>query len=372
MIQALPRSLSQSRFVGGSSAKRCLCLIRSFLGFAIFCSLTQLNAFAKSEAPIEARVEACGQTSPVSSVGDAADDPAIWIHPSNPNSSLILGTDKKKGLAAYDLDGNLKQFLELGPVNNVDLRASIRVGTLDKDLVVLSHRQHRSIDIVEIKSDASLSFAARIPTNLPDVYGICMHKTASGAAEVFINSKSGRLQHYMLQLQQGQLAGVLKQEWSFSSQIEGCVVDDATGIIFVGEEAKGVWAIPFNTGATSPRLVLEVGPWLKADVEGLALAPHKARGPLLIVSSQGDHQFVVLRATSPFEIIGRFSVVGSTEKGIDAVTSTDGIEVYAAPVGTKYPRGLMVVQDGSPAKSAGTQNFKIVCWEDVLTALRLN
>jgi 3-phytase len=38
-----------------------------------------------------ARVE----TEPVPSSGDAADDPAIWVHPGDPARSLVLGTDKK-------------------------------------------------------------------------------------------------------------------------------------------------------------------------------------------------------------------------------------------------------------------------------------
>ncbi|MDP5027094.1 MAG: phytase, partial [Flavobacterium sp.] len=37
------------------------------------------------------------------------DDPAIWIHPTNPSSSLIIGTDKDSdgGLYLYDLNGKI-------------------------------------------------------------------------------------------------------------------------------------------------------------------------------------------------------------------------------------------------------------------------
>jgi 3-phytase len=38
------------------------------------------------------------ETDPVPSSGDAADDPALWIHPTEPASSLIVGTDKDAGL----------------------------------------------------------------------------------------------------------------------------------------------------------------------------------------------------------------------------------------------------------------------------------
>ena len=46
------------------------------------------------------------ETRPVPNRDDAADDPAIWIHPLSPELSLILGTDKQGGLHLYDMDGS--------------------------------------------------------------------------------------------------------------------------------------------------------------------------------------------------------------------------------------------------------------------------
>ena len=36
---------------------------------------------------------------------DSADDPAIWINRESIENSVIIGTDKKGGLATYDLAG---------------------------------------------------------------------------------------------------------------------------------------------------------------------------------------------------------------------------------------------------------------------------
>ena len=68
------------------------------------------------------QVVATLETEPVPSSGDAADDPAIWIHPTDPLLSTILGTDKLLGLAVYDLSGQQIQFIPDGNLNNVDLR----------------------------------------------------------------------------------------------------------------------------------------------------------------------------------------------------------------------------------------------------------
>src|SRR5687767_14304370 len=51
------------------------------------------------------RPQARGQTEPMQHAGDSADDPAIWLHPTKPELSLILGTDKQGGLVVYDMDG---------------------------------------------------------------------------------------------------------------------------------------------------------------------------------------------------------------------------------------------------------------------------
>jgi len=46
--------------------------------------------------PVLPEVAAQRQTDPVGRQGDAADDPAIWIHPQRPAQSRVLGTNKNK------------------------------------------------------------------------------------------------------------------------------------------------------------------------------------------------------------------------------------------------------------------------------------
>ncbi|MGH2667571.1 MAG: phytase, partial [bacterium] len=43
-------------------------------------------------APIS--VSADAETVPVTSSGDSADDPAIWVNPADPSKSLVIGNDK--------------------------------------------------------------------------------------------------------------------------------------------------------------------------------------------------------------------------------------------------------------------------------------
>src|SRR5438094_9789196 len=61
--------------------------------------------------PVTARPEARAQTAPVPHRGDAADDPAVWIHPRDPGLSLVFGTDKQGGLHSYNMDGSEEQVV---------------------------------------------------------------------------------------------------------------------------------------------------------------------------------------------------------------------------------------------------------------------
>ena len=73
------------------------------------------------------QVSATVETDPVPGGGDA-DDAAIWVHPSDPDRSTIIGTDKESGLGVYDLSGTQIQFVTGIQPNNVDIRHDFPLG----------------------------------------------------------------------------------------------------------------------------------------------------------------------------------------------------------------------------------------------------
>ena len=68
-------------------------------------------------------------------VRDAADDPAIWVDPTNRTRGVIIGADKQAGLYVYDLSGAQVQYLPGGKPNNVDLRAGFATPAGERVLV---------------------------------------------------------------------------------------------------------------------------------------------------------------------------------------------------------------------------------------------
>jgi 3-phytase len=323
-------------------------------------------------APVLANVKALSQSDPVGRQGDAADDPAIWIHPQQPSLSRVLGTNKKQGLLAYDMQGKLLQELPVGRLNNVDVRANFKLGQQTIDLAVASNRDHNSLSLFSIdRRSGELREAGEIATPLKEIYGICLFQPASGELYAIANGKDGTFLQYRLSAPNGTVQGELVRQFKVDSQPEGCVADDQRQRLFLGEEDVGVWAV--DARADQPATltsVIKVGPQLHADVEGLALYQSAAHD-YLVISSQGNDSYLVLDAEPPFAVRGAFRVGLNAALGIDGASETDGLEVTSVNLGGPWGQGLLVVQDGRKRMPEQTQNFKFVPWAEVTQALKL-
>ncbi|KAA0942274.1 MULTISPECIES: phytase [unclassified Pseudomonas] len=323
-------------------------------------------------APVLPEVAAIRQSEPVGRQGDAADDPAIWIHPEHPSKSRVLGTNKKQGLLAYDLDGKLLQELAVGRLNNVDVRSSFKLGQQTVDLAVASNRDHNSLSLFSIdRSSGELRVAGEIATPLKAIYGICLFQPASGEIYAIANDKDGTFLQYRLSAPDGRVQGELVRQFKVDSQPEGCVADDQRQRLFIGEEDVGVWAVDARSDQPAQLTsVIKVGAQLQADVEGLALY-QSAKRDYLVISSQGNDSYLVLDAEPPFASHGAFRVGLNALAGIDGASETDGLEVTAINLGGPWSQGMLVVQDGRKRMPEQTQNFKFVPWDQVTKALKL-
>lgn len=316
-------------------------------------------------------IEPVVQTEPVARFGDAADDPAIWVHPTDATRSRVLGTNKKQGLLVYDLDGKQLQLLEVGRVNNVDLRQGVTAGGRTWDLAVATQRDEQSLVIFSVDADGKVKEEGRVGTELGDIYGVCSGRSRGNQFDVYANDKDGRFVHVRIDQRDAKWVGEVKRRFKVASQPEGCVVDETQDLVFVGEEKRGVWVLSSREDvAPKLSLVLGVGGLLQADVEGLAIYQGASRS-YLVVSSQGNDSYVVLDSRAPYKVYGAFRIGINPARGIDAVSETDGIEVTSRPLGAAFPRGMLAAQDGYKFMPNGPQNFKLVSWDDIARVLKL-
>ena len=309
------------------------------------------------------------ETQPVAHFGDAADDPAIWVNPRKADKSLILGTDKQGGLGVYNLDGEQIQFLATGRLNNVDVKTLTYGEKQTYHLVAASNRDNNTIALFEIDpKKRRLRFINEIPTDLDEVYGLCMYAhQVNQQYYVFINDKDGRYTQYQLSPVNKSWQADKVRSFSMTDQPEGCAADEVTGKVFIGVEELGIWTLDADhTHAENLQQILSVGEFnLKDDIEGLAIYQSE-RHRLLVVSSQGNGSYALFHADSPFNYVGSFKVIANQAAGIDGSSQTDGLEVTAQPLGAKFPRGMLVVQDGRNVMPVERQNFKLVSMEEVL------
>ncbi len=338
---------------------------------------TPLDRTSPSPSPTNI-VSASVETEPVDTFGDTADDPAIWIHPTDPAQSLIIGTQKQRGLNVYDLTGHKLQSLQDGRINNVDIRYDFELGGESVDIITASNRSNDSIAIYTI-DPASLTLRdvadGVIDTGMTEPYGQCMYRSAtSGAYFVFINDTDGLVKQWKLEAtNDDRIAARLVRQFDVGSQTEGCVADDAAGDLYIGEEDVGIWKYSAEPDGGESRLLVDSvdGDNLTADVEGLSIYYGPGDSGYLIASSQGSDNFVVYDRAGDNSFVGIFHIVADEFLGIDGVSETDGLDVTAANLGIAFPNGVFVAQDGRNISPDERQNFKLVPWQRIAEAMGL-
>jgi 3-phytase len=324
-------------------------------------------------------VTALVETVPVASVGDAADDPVIWANPGDPSRSLVVATDKKAGMYVYDMHGKVTDFRADGKMNTTDLREGFMLGGKPAILVTASDRTHKTIAIYRLDpATRKLVDVADGPqaTGLEDPYGLCMYRSArSGKTYVFINSPEGLVRQWELRdAGNGRVRAVQVRDFRMHSQAEGCVADDANGMLYINEEDVATWRLgaePDGGDAMTAIGRVDGNPALKDDLEGIAIYDLGDGHGYIVLSSQGNNTYAVYRRDGDHAYLGSFAVVADGARGIDGASETDGLDVSSRNLGPGFGHGAMVTQDGHDVLPAQTQNYKYVPWESIARALHL-
>jgi 3-phytase len=321
-------------------------------------------------------------------VGDDPDDPAIWIHPTNPSQSLVIATNKTAvpsgALVVYDLEGKIVQtIVGLDRPNNVDIRQSVLAdegGTM-MDIAAVTERYRSSVRLYRIEaSSRKLSelpplggfkvFEGEQGDNAAPM-GIALYRRpVDGALFAIVGRKSGPAEGYLWQYRLGiGTDGAVSAElvrkfgaYSGRQEIESIAVDDALGYVYYSDEAAGVrkyYADPDHPDAAR-ELAFFGQTGYEGDHEGLAIYATSAREGYLISTDQIEGRsryFVYRREGTLVNLHDHSEVLAVIEGGAD---STDGIEVTPVPLGPRYPHGLLA------AMNSASKNFLFYAWPERL------
>jgi 3-phytase len=364
-MQTIRTTVSPSISVSRSISRRLPAVTAAVaVGLAAGAASGASGAFAASGSSAATLTPAL-ETPAFAGSGDIADDPAIWVNPKDPAASVVIATNKAKsggGIAVYDVNGKLLQFRKDGALNNVDVRAGMSLGGKSTVVVTASNRTTNSLAFYRLDTatrQLSPINADTVSTGFAP-YGACMYTSAkSGDLYAFVSSDTtGVVDQYQLLDAGGKVDAKKVRTLKVGTLSEGCVADDETGALYVGEEDKGIWKYGAEPASgTSRTAVGTVGDGhLKADVEGLAIASRPGGAGYLVASSQGDSTYALYdRATGRW--VKSFKI--GDGKSVDGASLTDGLDVTTANAGPAFPNGLLVVHD-SANSGAKVSNYKFV------------
>jgi len=309
---------------------------------------------------------------------DTADDACIWIDPTDPNLSLIIGQSKDDshgGIHLYDLSGHELEFYEHGKMNGTDVRYNFPLGGELVDIVVASNRSTVSVDIYKVDpSKRQLKRVGTIPTGRTQIYGVCMyHNPTTNEFYAIPNHKDGTVQQWrLLDDGTGQVIGTKVREFDVGTQPEGCVADDEFAKLYIGEENVGIWKYGAEPTDGTSRVSVDTvsSGHLTACVEGLAIYYTTDQAGYLIVSSQGSNTFAIYQRRGNNDYIETFRIVSNDALGIDGCTTTDGIDVTNVSLGSAFPKGLFIAHDHhNTGDDDDNSNFKLVPWDSIASAV---
>ncbi len=332
--------------------------------------------------------------------GDS-DDPAIWVNPENGSSSLVITTLKDGGLAVFDLQGKIVQTVLPAPFgeiryNNVDLVYGFDLDGDTVDLAVVSDRANDTLAIFKINPSTLQLEDITSPNMLETIFGVddgeatayglaTYNSPVSGETYAFVTQADGnQVAQLQLTAENGKVTANVVRTLSLpaptgdmtDSQSEGIVVDQELGFLYVALENQ-VGIVRFSaepSGGDKFQVIQPIGAdYLVPDIEGLNIYYGANGSGYLIANSQGDSSYALFSREGTNEYLGSF-VVGDNG-AIDQVNESDGLDVINVPLGSAFPNGLLVLQDGAndPQNAVedgdelenNSTNFKFVPWESV-------
>lgn len=312
---------------------------------------------------------------PQSAEDDSADDPAIYIHPNDATKSIVYGSDKKGGIIAYNMSGKQVAYYNKGKINNIDVRENVVSEGNNITVFAGSDRTNKDIIIATINLDGSLNFEPILGTGIlrnKKVYGFCLGNNQDGLY-AYINTKQGEIFRFLLKRSNKQWNAELVNTYVLDSQPEGMVADDENNILYVGEENRGIWKFDLSKSGFKPSLLdnssEENNSNLTYDIEGLAIYKTNDTEGYLMASSQGNNSYAVYEREGNNRYITSFRIVDGV---VDGVEETDGIELTNVNLGSTFPKGMMIAQDGFnfDGDIKKSQNFKFIDWREIEKLLK--
>jgi 3-phytase len=304
-----------------------------------------------------------------------SDDPAIWMHPTEPSRSLIIGTDKASdgALFVFDLEGRIihdKTVRGLKRPNNVDVEYGFVLKGEPVDIAVVTERLANKIRIyrlpqmIEIGQGGVEVFAEQAQR---DPMGIALYKRPrDGSIYAIVGRKSGPTGGgylWQYRLEDDGAGGVKATKvreyglWSGKLEIEAIAVDDYHGYVYYADEGVGIRK--YHADPDAPQVNTELALFgttgFAEDREGISIYQVDQSTGYILVSDQSANRFHIYRREGESGRPHQHQLVKTVTV---KANHSDGSEVTSTALNAKFPVGLFVAMSDDAT-------FHLYSWKDI-------
>ena len=309
-------------------------------------------------------------------VSHDTDDPAIWVNPTDPAQSLIVGTDKDEdgGLYVYDLTGKIiqeKTVKNLKRPNNVDIAYGLQLNGKPTDIAVTTERMTHNLRIFSLPDMQPVDqggipvFEGETGEEYRDLMGIALYTDPAGTIYAIVGRKNGPtdgtyLWQYRLEDDgNGNVKAELVRRfgaYSGHKEIESIAVDNELGYVYYSDEQVGVRKYHADPDKGNDELALFATEGFAEDNEGISIYKTSDSTGYILVSDQ---------AAGQFKVYPREGTAGAPHDHpfiTDLKTSTvesDGSDIVSTPLNADFQHGLFVAMSDD-------KTFQLYRWEDLV------
>lgn len=303
------------------------------------------------------------------------DDPAIWVNPTDPAKSLVIGTDKdtKGGLYVFDLKGKIipaKTVKGLQRPDNVDIAYGLMLGGKKTDIAVTTERYTHKLRIYSLPDMKPVDkggipvFEGEKGAEFRDLMGISMYTDPDGKIYAIVGRKTGPKDGgYLWQYQltddgHGSIKANLVRKfgkYSGKKEIEAIAVDNEQGFVYYCDEQFGVRKYYADPAKGNQELSLFGQGDFEVDNEGIAIYKTPENKGYILVSDQGARQLKVYSREGKAGAPNQHPLVVTVKY---SANQTDGIDVVSVPLNADFKHGLLVAMSDD-------KTFHFYRWEDI-------
>ena len=301
------------------------------------------------------------------------DDPAIWVNPSDPSKSLILGTDKGDstgGIWVFDLQGKVdssRSVFNLKRPNNIDIEYGLNLNGTPTDIAVFTERGRNMIRVYSLPDMAELDnggIEVFANESLREPMGIALYKApGNGTVYAIVSRKFGPDGSYLWEYRlnatpEGKVTATKVREFgSFKGgkEIEAIAVDDEQGYVYYSDERYGIHQYYASPDSSNTELSLFGTEGFSGDQEGISIFPTNKEKGYILVSDQQSNRFQIFKRegtkSNPFDH-QLVKIVNVT------AMESDGSDVTPVALNDTFKNGMFVAMSTD-------RTFHYYRWEDI-------